>query len=89
MSGTILLNFCEINYNYIDAIIDNNKLKHGLYTPGTGIPIVNFKKGMLLNPDLIIILAWNFKNEILNLCKSVGFKGQFIIPFPNSPYLSK
>ena len=84
-----LLNFCGINYNYIDAIIDNNKLKHGLYTPGTGIPIVNFKKGMLLKPDLIIILAWNFKNEILNLCKSVGFKGQFIIPFPNSPYLSK
>ena len=83
------LNFCELDSKHLDAIIDNNSLKQGFYTPGTNIPIVNFKKGMQLKPDIILVLAWNFKNEILKLCKSAGFKGKFIIPFPNKPYLKK
>ena len=37
----------------------------------------------LKSPDIIIILAWNFKNEIINACLKNNFVGKFLIPFPN------
>ena len=83
------LNYCGINKIHLEAIADNNSLKQGLYTPGSSIPIVSFKKGMKLNPDLIVILAWNFKDEIIKECKSNGYNGEFLIPFPNEPYFIK
>ena len=49
----------------MDAIIDNNMLKQDYYTPGSSIPIVNINQGLNLNPDIIFILAWNFKDEII------------------------
>ena len=73
----------------IKFIIDNNKLKQGKFTPGSKIEIVSLKRGLAYKPDIIIILAWNFKNEIIKLCKENGFKGSFIIPFPNYPIIIK
>ena len=80
------LNYCGINSKQINAIIDNNPLKQGMYTPGSSIPILDFEKGMGMNPDLIFILAWNFKDEIIKQCRSFRFKGEFLVPFPNKPY---
>ena len=77
------LNYCGINQTHISAIIDNNTLKQGLYSPGSNIPIVNFNDGLKLDPDIIFILAWNFKDEIISQCKESGYKGKFLIPFPN------
>ena len=58
-------------------------MKHYLYTPGMGIPIVpqNFIRDK--NPDYILILAWNFSKSIIE--KNSEFKskgGRFIIPLP-------
>jgi len=83
------LNFCGINSGQIDAIIDNNTLKQGLFAPGSAIPIVNFKQGFDLKPELIFILAWNFKDEIVKLCRANGYKGEFLLPFPKEPYFYK
>jgi hypothetical protein len=83
------LNFCGINSGQIDAIIDNNTLKQGLFSPGSAIPIVNFKQGFELKPELIFILAWNFKDEIVKVCRANGYKGEFLLPFPKKPYLCK
>jgi hypothetical protein len=80
------LNYCGLNNGHIEAIIDNNKLKQGLFSPGSAIPIVNLKQGFELNPELIFILAWNFKDEIVNLCRASGYKGEFLLPFPKEPY---
>jgi len=80
------LNYCGINNKQINAIIDNNPLKQGLFAPGSSIPIVNFEQGMGMNPDLIFILAWNFRDEIAKECRSYGYKGEFLVPFPNKPY---
>lgn len=80
------LNYCGINNKHISAIIDNNPLKQGMFAPGSSISIVSFDKGLALNPDVIFILAWNFKEEIANQCKMKGFKGEFLVPFPNKPY---
>ena len=80
------LNYCGTNNNQIEAIIDNNPLKQGLLTPGSSVPIVDFERGMVLNPSLIFILAWNFRDEIVKQCKSYGYKGEFLVPFPNKLY---
>jgi len=80
------LNFCGIDNKQIDAIIDNNSLKQGFFAPGSSIPIVNFEQGMGMNPDLIFILAWNFRNEIAKECRSYGYQGEFFVPFPQEPY---
>ena len=79
------LNFCGFDQNNIDLIIDNNPLKQNLFSPGTNIKIVNFEAGMNSKPDVIFLLAWNFKDEIIKECKSFGFNGDFITPFPSSP----
>ncbi len=82
------LNYCELNSNHIVSIIDNNPNKIGLFAPGSSIPIVSFEQGMKIKPDIIFILAWNFKNEIINECKKYGFKGKYLIAFPKKLYLS-
>ncbi|MHC9541078.1 MAG: class I SAM-dependent methyltransferase [Vulcanimicrobiota bacterium] len=81
------LNYCVLTADAITAVIDNNLLKQGLYTPGSNIPIVSIEKGMSLKPELIFILAWNFKDEIIQECQDRGFKGHYLTPFPQYPIL--
>lgn len=83
------LNFCGFGTKQIQAIIDSNPLKQGMYTPGSSIPIVTLKRGMQMHPDLIFILAWNFRDEIVNLCRMNGYRREFLVPFPNDPYYYK
>ncbi|MBU4184751.1 MAG: class I SAM-dependent methyltransferase [Proteobacteria bacterium] len=80
------LNFCGFDSAHIKAIIDNNPLKQGMYSPGGSIPIVTLKSGMQMNPDLIFILAWNFRDEIIKECRVNGYVGEFLVAFPQSPY---
>ena len=79
------LNFCEFDHNNLNLIIDNNPLKQNFYSPGTNIKIVDFLTGIKSKPDAIFVLAWNFKDEIIEECRSAGFKGNFIVPFPLNP----
>ena len=83
--SSTLLNFCKIDNSSISVIFDQNPLKHGMFTPGTDIEIRNptpNEINILDNPT-IVILAWNFKNEIITNLKNMGFKGKVIIPLPN------
>jgi len=80
------LNFCNFSSAELAAIIDNNELKHGRYTPGSHIPIIPMEAGLSLNPDLLLVLAWNFKDEIMAACRQKGYRGSFLIPFPEEPY---
>ena len=79
------LNFCNLNENNINYIIDNNSMKQNLYSPGTNIKIVDFEYGIKSNPEIIFLIAWNFKDEIIKQCKEAGYKGKFIVPFPSNP----
>jgi SAM-dependent methyltransferase len=85
--SSTLLNFCDINNNHLICIADQNPFKHNRYTPGTDIPIASPDEALKGNPDTVVILAWNFKDEIINDLKEKGFKGNIIIPLPNAPYL--
>jgi len=81
--GNTLLNFCGIGRDVIDFIIEDNPLKVGLYTPGTHIPVVALQALDEKKPDYIVILAWNFAQEILAKTKKYAEQGvKFIIPLP-------
>lgn len=78
-----LLNFCNLNKNDLDYIIDDNPLKQELYTPGTHIKVYPFSILKESNPDYILILAWNFAQVIIDkINKEYPNKFKFIIPLP-------
>ena len=60
--ATTALNFFGIT-NEIDYIIEDNRLKHGKFLPGVCIPILSRKK-VKSKPDYVLVLAWNFFEEI-------------------------
>ncbi|MBW2977068.1 class I SAM-dependent methyltransferase [Candidatus Woesearchaeota archaeon] len=81
--STTLLNFCNIGKDYINYIVDDNPLKIDLYTPGTHIPVVSSEILDKQTPDYVLVLAWNFAEEILAKTRKYADKGvKFIIPLP-------
>lgn len=60
--ATTALNFFGISKE-IDCIVEDNKLKHGKYLPGMKIPIVS-KDKIKTKSDCVLVLAWNFFEEI-------------------------
>jgi hypothetical protein len=68
--GNTLLNFGKIK---LDVIVDDNSLKHNLYTPGMNIPIVSsdYLNSLEENSKVVFVpLAWNFFKEIKNRIKN-------------------
>lgn len=81
--GQALLQFCKLDYKKIDFVFDRSKLKVGCFTPGTNIRILNPIKIKKINPDYLLLLSWNLKEEILNQEKKfIKRGGKFITPFP-------
>ena len=81
--GTTLLNYCNINTNILDYIVDASPLRAGKYMPGVHIPIYNLEKCRKNPPDYFLVLAWNYIQSILKQEKKLIKKGvKFIIPFP-------
>ena len=85
--SSTLLNYCGINSDHISVVIDKNPLKDRLFTAGSNIPIVSYEEGLsyIEESDVILLLAWNFKDEIIKDLKLSGYKGNFIIPLPGKP----
>lgn len=80
--GNTLLNSALLNHELIDYIIDETPEKQTKYSPGTGIPIIGIDVLKNGAPDYLILLSWNFKDEIMEKCRKLGYKGKFIIPIP-------
>lgn len=81
--GNTLLNYCGIDHRQIDFVTEKSDLKIGRYTPGTHIPVVDDSELIIKQPDYALILAWNFKDEIMNNLDAYRKRGgQFIIPVP-------
>lgn len=81
--GNILLNYFGIDTDILDYVVDSTPYKQGLYMSGSHIPIFDESRIYQTNPDYILILAWNFKDEIM--LKNKNFMtagGKFIVPVP-------
>jgi len=77
-----LLSFCEIGTDFIDYVVDDSPLKQGMFTPGTHIPVVGSETLADKKPDYVLILAWNFAEEILKKTRPIAAGVKFIIPLP-------
>lgn len=85
--SSTLLNFCGIDTGLISTIIDKNQLKQGKYTAGTHIPIKSPEDTFTDMPDTIVLLAWNFKDEIKRYLKDeFSFNGNYLVPLPETPH---
>ncbi len=82
--SSTLLNFLKISNKHISYILDKNNLKSSLYTPGTNLCIKKFDKLKFdfKSTKIILLLAWNFKKEIISEFKKNSYKGKFLIPLP-------
>src|SRR5437016_11879347 len=81
--ATILLNYCSIDGSILDFVTDTTPFKQGRFVPGVRIPIVGPDEFRKVAPDFALLLAWNFKDEIMAKEREyVKSGGKFIIPFP-------
>lgn len=79
--GNTLLNSASMNTDIIKYIADETPEKIGKYSPMTGIPIVNKQTIVKDPPDYIVILSWNFAEEIIEKLRKI-YSGKYIIPIP-------
>ncbi len=81
--GNTLLNYCGVRTDFIDYTVDRNPYKQGKFLPGTHIPIFAPDKIQETQPDYVLILPWNFKDEIMEQVAHIrGWGGQFVVPIP-------
>jgi hypothetical protein len=81
--GNTLLNYCGIGTDLVAWTVDRNALKVGRFTPGMHLPVRPVETLLAERPDYVLILAWNFADEImeqLHEYRSAG--GRFILPIP-------
>jgi hypothetical protein len=81
--GNTLLNYCGIRTDLLDYTVDRNPHRHGLFTPGTHIPIHHPDRIAETRPDYILVLPWNLIDEIsaqLEYVREWGAK--LIVPIP-------
>ncbi len=82
--GSTLMNYFGIDKQLVDYVVDRSTVKQGHYTPGTYLPIYGTEKLISDKPDYVVLLTWNFADEILEQQKDFRtMGGKFIIPIPN------
>jgi SAM-dependent methyltransferase len=81
--GSTLLNAFGIGENILDFVVDRSTVKQGYYTTGSHLHILSPDALLQYQPDYVLLLTWNFKQEILEQQASYRKAGgKFIVPIP-------
>jgi SAM-dependent methyltransferase len=81
--GNTLLNHCGIRSDLLSYTVDRSPVKQGKFLPGTHIPIYPPERLAETQPDFILVLPWNLRDEIsqqLDYVRSWG--GRLVFPIP-------
>ncbi len=81
--GNTLLNYCGIKNDLIDFVADANPHKQNKFLPASHIPVKDEIELKKAQPDFVLILPWNLRDEVtvqLNYIKEWG--GKFVVPIP-------
>ena len=82
--GTIMLNYLGVDDRVLEFAVDRNPAKQGRYIPGVNVPIVCPDVLESDPPDVLVLLPWNFRDEILR--QQQGFierGGRIVVPIPD------
>lgn len=81
--ASTLLSILKMGPEHLDYVADKNTLKQGRLTPGTHVPIVDPARIDQDRPELVIVFAWNFADEIANqLSGYLRAGGRMVVPVP-------
>jgi hypothetical protein len=82
--GNTLIEFLSLGADTVEYIVDKSPLKQGRYSPGAHIPVVAPERLLADQPDYVVLLAWNFRTEILEQQAEYRRRGgKFIAPLPD------
>ncbi|MGH3641012.1 MAG: methyltransferase domain-containing protein [Mycobacterium sp.] len=81
--GNTLLNYCGIRTDLLEYTVDRNPYKHGRFTPGTRIPILDPAHIAKDRPDVVLALPWNLEVELTGQLEYITeWGGQLVFPLP-------
>ncbi|MEP0858140.1 class I SAM-dependent methyltransferase [Trichocoleus sp. DQ-U1] len=81
--GNTLLNYCGVRTDFVDFTVDRSPHKQGTFLPGTHIPVLNPDEIRERQPDYLLILPWNLKEEIMQQMAFIReWGGKFVVPIP-------
>jgi hypothetical protein len=81
--GNTLLNYCGIRTDFLDYVVDRSPHKQGRLLPGTHIPIHAPDRVRETQPDYLLILPWNLREEIMGQMAHIReWGGRFVVPIP-------
>jgi len=83
--GNTLLNYCGIGKDFLDYTVDISPHKQNHFLPGTHIPIYAPERIRRTQPDYILILPWNLRDEIIEQLADIRqWGGRFIVHIPRA-----
>ena len=81
--GAVLLNYCGIGPELLPYTVDRSPHKQGLYMPGVCIPIRSPRALISDQPDVVLILPWNLREEIAAQLVDLRRRGtKLFVPIP-------
>jgi hypothetical protein len=81
--GSTMVNYTGVGGQYLDYVVDRNVHKQGRYMPGVHLPVLSQERLAEDVPDYVLLLAWNFREEVLLQQEDYRAKGgKFIVPIP-------
>jgi SAM-dependent methyltransferase len=82
--GNTLLNHCGIRTDLLEYTVDRNPHKHGMFLPGTHIPIHHPDRIAQDRPDYVLVLPWNLRKELSSqLAYTQTWGGRLVFPIPS------
>jgi len=87
--GATMLNYCGVDHTMLEFVVDRSDVKQGLAMPGVQLRILPPEELLRRQPDFVLLLAWNFLDEIVEQqAEYLRRGGRFIVPVPEPHFVA-